>query len=535
MALLPHTPIVIVGAGPTGLVLAHLLARQGVNALIIDRAEATVPEARAVTIDDESLRTLQSAGQVQRLLGDIVQGYGVHYYSWRQTLFARIEPSSREYGYMKRNAFRQPLLVRALADALIENELVTIRFRHELLGFEQDQGGVLLRLATPEGEREQRCDWLIACDGGRSPIREKLGIAMEGSSFGERWLIADLIGRSDAFRHTRTYCDPDRPAIRLPGPQATVRYEFMLHPGESDAAVLDEASVRSWIAAREPGDAGITLLRKVVYTFHARVAERWRAGRVLLAGDAAHLSPPFAGQGMNSGVRDAANLAWKLAAVVRDRAEASLLDTYELERKPHAWAMIRMARRIGAYMQPKSRAGAALSQGMLRLFCLIPAARDYILHLKFKPRPRFTEGLLASWPIASAPIPPGQLMTQPALIDEDGRSQLLDEALGSGFALITWAGAAGQSGTAEGVSIPEDFPVALKTVQLIRAEDDFLPGLRGSGLLRDAHGEIARVLDGARARAAVLRPDRHVLGYVGDSVREDWAQLRTALTAFYTR
>ena len=120
-------------------------------------------------------------------------------------------------------------------------------------------------------------------------------------------------------RHTRTFCDPVRPAIRLPGPEATVRYEFMLKPGEDAEAVLDERQVREWIRMREPSDADITILRKVVYTFHARVASRWRAGRVLLAGDAAHLTPPFAGQGMNSGVRDAANLAWKLAEVVKTR------------------------------------------------------------------------------------------------------------------------------------------------------------------------------------------------------------------------
>ncbi|NBS64724.1 MAG: bifunctional 3-(3-hydroxy-phenyl)propionate/3-hydroxycinnamic acid hydroxylase, partial [Betaproteobacteria bacterium] len=424
MPLASHYPVVIVGTGPTGLVLAHLLARQGIAALVIDRSESTVGEARAVTIDDESLRTLQAAGVLEQVLPDVVQGYGVHYYSWRQTLFARIEPRSLEYGYPKRNAFRQQLLVRALADAL--EAPVELRFRHELLSFSQTADRVSLSIATPDGPQSVETDWLVGCDGGRSTVREALGIALEGSSYAERWLIADLIGRRDPFRHTRTFCDPVRPTIRLPGPQATVRYEFMLHPDEDAESVLDETQLRSWIRAREPSDADITLLRKVVYTFHARVAARWRAGRVLLAGDAAHLTPPFAGQGMNSGVRDALNLAWKLAEVVRGRAEPALIDTYEAERKPHAWALINMALRIGSFMQPKSVAGAAIAQGLLKLVCLVPAARDYILHLKFKPKPRFRQGLKVGGSGAEPVIPPGQLMIQPVVQTRAGSALLLD-------------------------------------------------------------------------------------------------------------
>ncbi|MFZ9627079.1 MAG: FAD-dependent monooxygenase, partial [Burkholderiaceae bacterium] len=165
MLLASHYPVVIVGTGPTGLVLAHLLGRQGIAALVIDRAESTVGEARAVTIDDESLRTLQTAGVLEQVLPDVVQGYGVHYYSWRQTLFARIEPRSLEYGYPKRNAFRQQLLVRALADAL--QAPVELRFRHELLGFSQTADRVSLSIATPDGPQSVETDWLVGCDGGR--------------------------------------------------------------------------------------------------------------------------------------------------------------------------------------------------------------------------------------------------------------------------------------------------------------------------------------------------------------------------------
>lgn len=499
-------PVVIVGTGPTGLVLAHLLVRQGVEVLVIDRNPGTVAEARAVSIDDESLRTIQSAGMIDRVFPSIVPSYGVHYYSWRHRLFAKIEPTSTEFGFPKRNAFRQDVLVRQLCEGLQERQAqgqgVEVRFGHELVRFEDRGEFVQLEIQTPQGLRQVRADWLVACDGGRSTVREALGIAMEGSTYRQRWCIVDLIGRSNAFRHTRTYCDPVRPAIRLPGPDATVRYEFMLKPGENDEFALDETRLRAWIAQREPSDARLKIMRKVVYTFHARMATRWRAGRILLAGDAAHLTPPFAGQGMNSGVRDAANLAWKLAAVLQGRAGESLLDTYEMERKPHAWSLIRMALRIGSFMQPASVLGAALFQGALKLVCLVPAARDYILHLKFKPKPRFYEGFFDASCGAGSPVPPGQLFPQPRMQQPGGSEVLLDEWLGPGFSILQWADS------------PElAWPAGLqaRVVKVLRQEDDFLPGLQAQ--VRDVSGVIGRLLAQAGAGAVVIRPDRHVLAY----------------------
>jgi len=520
-----HWPVVIVGAGPTGLVLAHLLHRQGVRALLLEKEAAPCAEARAVTIDDESLRTLQNCGVLPRVLPDIVQGYGVHYYSWRQDLFARIEPASLEYGYPKRNAFRQQLLVGALADALHDSPHVQLAFSYSLEDHQMQGDALSLTVRSPAGVHHLRCDWLVACDGGRSPVRERQGVAMEGSTYGERWLIADLIGRRSPFRHTRTFCDPARPAIRLPGPQTTVRYEFMLHPGESAETVLDETQLRQWIRQRDPADAELTLLRKVVYTFHARVAQRWQQGRVLLAGDAAHLTPPFAGQGMNSGVRDAFNLGWKLAAVVQGRARPTLLDTYETERKPHAWALIRMALRIGAYMQPKSTWGAALSQGLLRLVCLLPAARDYILHLKFKPKPRFTDGLLVP-ASQTMPIPPGQLMPQPRVQHRDGSQVLLDEVLGDGFCLLHWAHA----------PMPAwPRPDLVRALAVVRHEDDFVDLPANTPVVRDVERQIQAVLQQAGADAVLLRPDRHVLAYLRHGDAAGLAQVEAVLSQHFPR
>lgn len=230
-------------------------------------------EARAVSIDDESLRTLQTMGMLERFLPMIVQSYGVHYYSWRNRLFAKVEPTSTEYGHPKRNAFRQQQLVALLRDGLAAYPHVQLRFEHELMQFTPTAEGVDLQVQHQGAMQAVRCRWLVGCDGGRSTVRQQLGIEWEGSTYEQRWLIADLIGRTSSFRHTRTYCDPQRPAIRLPGPQSTVRYEFMLKPGETPESVLPDSQVRAMIAQREPSDQDLTILRKVVYTFHARIAK----------------------------------------------------------------------------------------------------------------------------------------------------------------------------------------------------------------------------------------------------------------------
>jgi 3-(3-hydroxy-phenyl)propionate hydroxylase len=515
-----HFSVVIVGAGPTGLVLANLLALEGVKTLVVERNTNTVGEPRAVTIDDESLRTVQATGLIDAVLPHVVQGYGVHYYSWRGKEFARIEPQSQEHGFPKRNAFRQQVLVGQLRDGLQRFAHAAIWFGHELTEFHDDGASVHLQLRREGETKTISCDWLVACDGGRSPVRERLGIQLTGSTYDEKWLIVDLLERNSAFRHTRTYCDPARPAIRLPGPDGTLRYEFMLHPGEDPEEVLDEARLRGWIHARNPADAQLPITRKVVYAFHARVAERWQAGRVFLAGDAAHLTPPFAGQGMNSGVRDAANLAWKLAAVVRGEMDASLLATYVQERKPHAWSLIEMAVRIGSFMQPKSVPSAMLTQGALKLCSLYRPVRDYVLQLKFKPKPRFEAGFFAAGKNAGALVAAGQLLPQPKVELPGGAQVPLDDVLGPGFA---WLGLAG-------ASPPDDLGVPCRKLRVVAQQDDFLNAHADNDTaVRDVGGTLEAIIRSAGATAVLLRPDRYVLAYLGGNDSAGTSAVRTVI------
>ncbi len=430
-----HYPVAIVGAGPTGLTLANLLGVYGVEALIIERNAATVHEPRAVSIDDESLRTMQAAGLADEVMRETVAGYGSHYFSAAGRCFAKVQPTERPFGFPRRNAFRQPVLERQLREALARFPHITALFEHELLSFAQDADGVHLRLRTGASEREIDCDYLIACDGASSGVRRALDIKMSGSSFAERWLILDLENSPSVSPHTKVWSDPKRSCIALPGPELTRRYEFMLHPHERDEDMLAPDMVRRLMETHEAAPQS-RIVRSVIYTFHARLAERWRDGRILLAGDAAHLMPPFAGQGMNSGLRDANNLAWKLAAVITGKLGAGLLDSYQRERRDHAGNMIAFALNMGRVLAPPNALAAFVIETMFRALAYFPKARDYIAQMKFKPPPRFADGFIVPDGVGHKHTLVGRLFPQPRIVAADGRDALLDDVLGDGFALV---------------------------------------------------------------------------------------------------
>ncbi|MDQ0456770.1 bifunctional 3-(3-hydroxy-phenyl)propionate/3-hydroxycinnamic acid hydroxylase [Rhizobium paknamense] len=422
--------IAIVGAGPTGLTLANLLGGMGLTVALIERNLTTVQEPRAVSIDDESMRTMQAMGLDGAVEAIVARGYGSRYLSPGGRLFLTVEPTSRDYGFDKRNAFQQPELEALLRDGLSRFANVTQLFGWEMQAFHQTERSVQVEIARgPGSQKKIQARYMVACDGGRSPTRSKLGISLVGSTFTERWLIIDLVRTENRFRHTEVHCDPARPCISLPGPDNIRRYEFMLHAGEDERAVTDEAFVRDMLARVGP-DRDCEFRRVRVYTFHARLAERWREGRIFLAGDAAHLTPPFAGQGMNSGLRDAHNLAWKLAeAVGAQDLPAELLDSYEIERRPHAWDMIELALRMGQVMMPTNGRKAFLTRMAFRALGLYPPARDYFAQMRYKPKPRFRAGLL--WPDGrpEKTTMVGRLVPQPEVEDVTRRRMLLDRVL----------------------------------------------------------------------------------------------------------
>jgi 3-(3-hydroxy-phenyl)propionate hydroxylase len=496
--------VIIVGAGPTGLTLANILGLYGIATLLIERNPATVSEPRAVSIDDESLRTMQFIGLIDQVKSRIVEGYGSYYYSPRGDCFAKVVPETAEFGHARRSAFRQPVLEAQLRAGLERFPCVEARFSVNATSVVDTGDAALVTIAPADGaSSDLRARYVVACDGARSGVREALGIAMGGSTYDARWLIVDLAGSIDRFRHTRVYCDPARPALALPGPEGARRYEFMLLPGETPEQMVEEARVRALLADHSAADARLEIVRKAVYHFHARIAERWRAGPIFLAGDAAHLSPPFAGQGMNSGVRDAQNLGWKLAQVLRGELGAAALASYEVERKPHARALIEMAIMMGRVMMPGSPLAAAATRAALRTLSLYPPARDYIMQMKYKPKPYYEHGLLAG---AAGPGLRGRMFPQPVVERAGGTRCPLDTLLGKGYAVLEW-----DDGNEAPAPPSSDRAVAARVIRVIPREHRFVPGAGGSAeQIRDLTGSIGTLLSLAGARGVILRPDRYV-------------------------
>ncbi|KUQ84821.1 bifunctional 3-(3-hydroxy-phenyl)propionate/3-hydroxycinnamic acid hydroxylase [Enterobacter genomosp. O] len=501
-----NTGVLISGAGPTGLTLANYLGQAGVETFIIDRKLTTVGEPRAVSIDDESLRTMQAVGMDQAVLRDVVPGYGVHYYTHPGgRCFGKVEPTSMLYGFPKRNAFRQPLFEATLHEGMRRFANLRVCFGHELLGITQDKSGVTASIRDADGELlTVKARYLVACDGGRSPVRKQLGIRMVGSSFQSRWLVVDTDQDDDPFWQCRMYCDARRPTVDVPGPHHTRRYEFMLKADESDEEMLDDARIRELVKPFR-GDKPLSIVRKTVYTFHARVAERWRQGRIFLAGDAAHLTPPYAGQGMNSGVRDAHNLGWKLVGVFRGYLSDEALDSYESERRDHAWSLIKLALGLGVVMAPSSVWRANLISGAFRVIGLLPPLRDYFLQMRFKPKPRFTHGLVIGKG-RYGQLSCGQMFPQPFVTDASGASVLLDSLLGAGFTLLQYAFADSQAN-----KLQHPLWNHLEARQLlVLPQGSRIDADKAESVYIDRDGAFGTLLGKPGGQILLLRPDRYV-------------------------
>ncbi len=356
----------IVGAGPVGLMVANLLGLAGVRVVVLERNQGLLGLPRAIAYDAETLRLFAQIGLFDEIAPGLVQDPHVRHVNARNVTLMAADFPRGLYGQSSLGTFYQPDFEKALLKGLSRFDTVRVAFGHAVAGFEQNGTGVALKVATPEGERALRADYVVACDGGASGIRDRLGLKLIGSTYSERWLVIDAIVRGHNVKQITFTCDPRRPSVQLPAVGDRVRWEFMQLPGESEEALKSDDKVRSLVRQRS-GTEAFEIERKAVYTFHARVADRWRVQRVFLAGDAAHLMPPFAGQGMNGGMKDAVNLSWKLAAVLKGEANEDILDTYEIERAPIVRKMVEVSRRLGSVIMPTSRIAAATRDFDLRL------------------------------------------------------------------------------------------------------------------------------------------------------------------------
>jgi 3-(3-hydroxy-phenyl)propionate hydroxylase len=496
-----QTAVVICGAGPAGMVLAHLLGRQGIGTLVLERLEATVQEPRAIAIDGESLRTLQQIGLLEGFYGELLTGIVAEYVDGEGVPLFSLDGGARPFGHPTLNAFDQPALDAYLAAGLQSLESVDLRFGHTLERFEQGVDGVTVWVTDASGDSfEVSADYLVGCDGGRSTVRRQLGIEMEGDSNPLPWLVIDTVDRAlDGTMDCRFFCDAARPGMTLRKRHGERRWEWMLMPGEEPEALLDDAAIRQILAPYTDAEA-VNIYRKRVYNFHAIVAERWQEGRVFLAGDAAHMTPPFAGQGLNSGFRDVQNLGWKLAGAVRGEYDPRILDSYPLERRDHARALIDTALALGAQIQPIDPDQAAERDAFFAALRSDPAGMEGFQGDLMRPvRERFLDRGLVVAPGQNTLN--GRLLIQPRMNSPEGHDLLLDEGLGSGFALL-------------GYDCDPARVVSPGELDWWRTRGTRLLPVLSRGKLatgdwwEDAYGELRAWLGGAGATLLLVRPDR---------------------------
>jgi 3-(3-hydroxy-phenyl)propionate hydroxylase len=430
----PSAPVVIIGAGPVGLMLANLLGRRGINAVVLEKRAGQYTVPRAISYDAETLRLFDTVGLYDAIEPALTLDLPVRYYDARRHCFLKMSRIDRPYGHSSTGSFYQPDIEAALVKGVSNLPSVDLRFGHEVTALAQDDDGVTLSVKNSDGDRTAlRASFAIACDGGSSPTRTQLGIGFGGSTFAEKWLVVDTARSSYDKNMIEIFCDPTRPALTVPMAKGRRRWEFLLMPGETVAEMEDEPRIRQMIGHYASGDQS-TFERALVYTFHARLADTYRKGRVLLAGDAAHVMPPFAGQGLNSGMRDAANLAWKLELVWRGIAPPSLLDSYEQERRAHVRAMTDLALKLGRWMMPTNAVKAWLTSRMIAISNHISGRQAQIDKGALIPPAILPKGS-ALGPIARGKKT-GHLLIQPHITTTGGAVEKLDTLLGDGFALL---------------------------------------------------------------------------------------------------
>lgn len=480
MTHMPDYDVVIVGGGPTGATLGLLLARGGVNTLIIDKEADIYPLPRAAHIDHEIVRIFQELGLANALATTWRSSARYDFLNADGEVLLRFEGMDQigPGGWPAGNMIHQPSLEAVVRGAIADQDGVDLQTGWAYRSHQQQNDHVEIDIDTPGGLVRKQASFIVGADGARSPVRQAAGIAFDDLNFDEPWLVIDTIVH-DASRLPNVnlqICNPERPTTCVLMGEGRHRWEFMIKPGETADQVLDDAFVAELLAPWNV-DGAVTLERQAVYRFNARVAKQWRQERLLLAGDAAHQMPPFAGQGLCSGLRDAANLAWKLVAIKHGASE-DLLDTYQPEREPNVRAIIAMAMMMGQTVCMTDREAAKQRDAAML------AARAS----GNAPDGRVSYPDIETGCILAGSLGAGSYFPQP--VCEAAGTVRLDDILGSGVWLI--------SRSASRVSESEE--TGFRTVAL---DDPIILPFRSS---------LEEWLSAHAAEAVLVRPDRYVFG-----------------------
>ncbi len=492
--------VAIVGLGPTGAILANLLGQYGWSVIAIEREEDIYYAPKAVHFDDEIMRIFQHAGLAEGLarvcepfrdMAFLLKAGG------RPALASQVGSVGAPYGWAGAWWFHQPTLERHLRAGLERFSTVRTLLGYTVSSVRQDVTGATVEILDTAGSAVSvRARYVIGCDGGRSTVRREAGLSLETADFDEPWVVVDvksLTGTKDPTLPAHHYqlCDPAQPVTFVPMTGPYYEWQFMVTDGKSEAEATDPAHVRRLLRTFVP-PGQVEIIRIAYYHFHALWAKTWRNGRILLAGDAAHQMPPFLGQGMCSGVRDAMSLSWRLDLVLAGKADETVLQHYEDERLAHVRHIIEGAMFLGNVIQTRRRSVAAIRNLLaFALPSLFPPLRQVFTHLANRKRP-IECGFIGR----NAPKLAGHLMPQPRVRTAEG-VRLLDDALGPRSVILVSADRLAQVRSAVAAS-----GLDLSVVGVDVGQRD--------GVIGDEADIIGGWLRKARVDFALIRPDRVV-------------------------
>lgn len=486
--------VVVIGMGPIGAATALALGGEGLVVAVVEPSLLPFDKPRAIGIDHDTLRLLQRFGVMDEFAPQLGEYRPTEYRAASGEVLRRIRPQPLPHpqAWPPYSTFVQPELEAILRKACAANPRIDLRLGWAATSFAETDAGVEVVIASAAGDgpvETLRCQYVVACDGARSPVREALGARIDDLDFDEQWLVVDVIVEDATAQLpdvTVQYCNAQRPATFIAGPGALRRWEIMLLPGEDGAEMAREEKVWELLSPWLTPAQG-KLWRAASYRFHALVVEQWRWGKVFLAGDAAHQTPPFMAQGLNQGFRDVANLAWKLGLVLRGGASPDILDTYTSERRPNVASVIALTKHLGRIICECDPVRAAQRNRVM--LAEMADGRGDVVRQDLLP-PLEPGELVMAGPRFG--VTAGTTFPQPVIRSGSGTARM-DDVLGSGVQLFVTAAAGELAGSAG--------------VKVIHVD-----GIGGRGTIEETEG----LLRGWFARhglcAALVRPDRVVFG-----------------------
>lgn len=467
-----HYDIAIVGYGPTGVTLANLLLKLGLNVLVIEREAAILQLPRAIRFDAECMRVFQTLGIAAELLKEVAPGPGMKFQDAEGNLMITWERPVGKGNQQWSAAYRthQPDLEKVLRANIAQHPLLDLKLRHELYQVNQfaDHCQLAFEDLSNGSLHQATADFVVGCDGTRSLIRRLIGTTYTDLKLHTQWLVVDFIVNADAEDlgdYSIQFCDPKRPMSYIKGTGQRRRWEIMVMP-EDDLSHLTQADTIWSLLADYIAPTQAKIERAAIYTFHALLANQWVQDRLIIAGDAAHQTPPFMGQGMAAGIRDAANLAWKLQQVIHHQQDRALIQSYFSERHAHVAEFIQGAVKFGKIIQNYCAGTEYQAQAA--------SLKNFVT-----PVPQLGVGFYQQH------HPHTGFISPQFVIDNQ---QLSDDLVGYKFALF----------------VDEQHAALLQTFNFLNLELLHL-------LVVD--GEISAWLRENNAIAALIRPDRYIFGF----------------------